>query len=226
MKMLLHELHPAVIHAPLALLPTAAVADLIAVTSGDGAWAKVGRRLWVAGTMSALFSGLAGLAASQEVRLDEPRARDMVFLHGLGNAVITLGAVGVTLWRLRRPPTWGQSALGLLANAAALYTATLGGKMVYELGVGINPMPPGAEAGTVKGPPLLSREAPGALLRDAFHGVRWLLGRARSLFSGAHPLAAGAGGFGQEDEVPEVPGVPGELLERGSNALPEAGYTG
>jgi uncharacterized membrane protein len=218
MKMLLHELHPAVIHTPLVLLPTATVADLIAVTSGDRAWAKVGRRLWVVGTMSALFSGLAGLAASQEVKLDEPRARDMVFLHGLGNAVITLGAVGVTLWRLRRPPTLGQGLLGLLANTAALYTATLGGKMVYELGVGINPMSADAQAGTLKGPPLLSREAPGALLRDAFHGMRWLLGRARSLFSGAHPLATGAKGFGRSNEEPEVPGVPGEVLERGFNA--------
>ncbi len=72
MKMLLHELHPAVIHTPLALLPTATVADVIAVTTGDRAWAKVGRRLWVAGTLSALFSGLAGLAASQEVKLEEP----------------------------------------------------------------------------------------------------------------------------------------------------------
>jgi len=117
-KMLLHELHPAVIHMPLALLPTATVADVIAVATGDQAWAKVGRRLWVAGTLSALFSGVAGLAASQEVKLDEPRARDMVFLHGLGNALITVGAVGVTLWRLARPPSLGQCLVGLAANAA------------------------------------------------------------------------------------------------------------
>jgi uncharacterized membrane protein len=218
MKMLLHELHPAVIHTPLVLLPTATVADIIAVTSGDKAWAKVGRRLWVAGTLSALFSGVAGLAASQEVKLEEPRARDMVFLHGLGNAVITLGAVGVTLWRLRRPPSLAQSMVGLLANAAAVYTATLGGKMVYDLGVGINPMPGSAETGTMKGPPLLSREAPAALVRDALQGVRWLFGRARSLFSGAQPLATGAKGFGQGNQVPEVPGVSPEALERGSNA--------
>jgi uncharacterized membrane protein len=204
MKMLLHELHPAVVHAPLALLPTATVADVIAVASGDRAWAKVGRRLWVAGTLSALFSGLAGLAASQEVKLGEPRARDMVFLHGLGNACVTLGAVGVTLWRLGRPPSLGQSLLGLAANAVALYTATLGGKMVYELGVGINPMPTGAAVGTLTGPALLSREAPRALLRDAYLGARWLLGRARSLFSGAHPLATGAKGFGQGTGVPRM----------------------
>ncbi|MFL5347365.1 MAG: DUF2231 domain-containing protein [Hyalangium sp.] len=204
MKMLLHELHPAVIHAPLVLLPTAAVADLIAVSSGDWAWARVGRRLWVAGTVSALFSGVAGLAASQEVKLEEPRARDMVFLHGLGNAVISLGALGVTLWRLRRPPTLGQCVIGVLANVAALYTASLGGRAVYELGVGINPMPKDAEAGTFKGPPLLSREAPAALVSDALRGVRWLLGRARSLFSGAHPLAPGASGVRPGNQEPSV----------------------
>ena len=41
MKMLLHELHPAVVHAPLTLLPTATAADLIATLSGDKAWAKI-----------------------------------------------------------------------------------------------------------------------------------------------------------------------------------------
>ena len=116
MTMLLHELHPSVVHAPLTLLPAATVADLIAVTTGDRAWAKVGRRLWVAGTVSALFSGLAGLASSQEVKLEDARARDMVFLHGMGNAVITLGAVGVTLWRLGRPPSLGQALVGLMIN--------------------------------------------------------------------------------------------------------------
>jgi uncharacterized membrane protein len=204
MKMLLHELHPAVVHAPLALLPTATVADCIAVATGDRAWAKVGRRLWVAGTLSALFSGLAGLAASQEVKLGEPRARDMVFLHGLGNACVTLGAVGVTLWRLGRPPSLGQSLLGVAANMVALYTATLGGKMVYELGVGINPLPSDAAVGTLKGPPLLSREAPGALVRDAWLGVRWLVGRARSLLSGTNPLASGAQGLGGGNDVPRI----------------------
>ncbi len=214
MKMLLHELHPAVVHAPLALVPMATVADLISVARGDRAWARAGRRLWVAGTVSALFSGMAGLAASQEVKLEEPRARDMVFLHGLGNAFITVGAIGVTLWRRRRPPTLGQCMLGVMATAAALYTATLGGKMVYELGVGITPMPKEAAPGTLKEPPLLSREAPRALAHDALQGVRWLLDRARSLFSGMRPLAPGASGIRSESEEPAV-----------SNKTPAGGST-
>ena len=203
-EMLLHELHPSVVHAPLALLPTAAVADLISVVSGDRAWGKVARRVWVAGTLSGLFAGVAGLAASQEVRMDSPRARDMTFLHGLGNSVILLGAMGVTAWRLRREPTVTSAVVGLAACGLALYTATLGGKMVYELGVGINPMPEDAPQGTLKGPPLLSTRAPVALVKDALLGVKWLASRARELLTGTRPLAPGAEGFrsGEDATLP------------------------
>jgi uncharacterized membrane protein len=202
--MLLHELHPSVVHAPLALLPTAAVADLIAVTTGDKAWAKVARRVWVAGTLSGVFAGVAGLAASQEVRLDSPRARDMTFLHGVGNAVILMGAMGVTAWRLKREPTVTTTVLGLAACGLALYTASLGGKMVYELGVGINPMPEDSPQGTLKGPPLLSARAPVALVKDALQGVKWLASRARELLTGARPLAPGAEGLrsGEDATLP------------------------
>jgi uncharacterized membrane protein len=207
-KMLLHELHPSVVHAPLALVPTATIADLIAVTTGDMAWSKVGRRLWVAGTASALFSGIAGLAASQEVRMRDPVARDMVFTHGSLNALVSMGALGLTAWRLTHRPTRLTCAIALLANAVAVYTATLGGKMVYEHGVGINPMPGDAAQGTLKGPALLSREAPMALLRDAIAGVRWLLSRARALK--AEPITPGAEGVMeppvmQHTQVTEVP---------------------
>lgn len=193
-KMLLHELHPSIVHAPLALLPTATVADLLAVATGDRGWERVGQRLWVAGSLSALFAGVAGLAASQEVRMEQPHARDMAFLHGAGNTLITLGALGVTLWRQAHRPSAAQCAVALGAVGAALYTATLGGKLVYELGVGVNAMPSTETEGTLKGPALLSRHAPAALVRDAAAGVRWLLSRVRRLATGAEPLARGAEG--------------------------------
>lgn len=204
-EMLLHELHPSVVHAPLALLPTAAVADLVAVLTWDRGWARSGRQLWAAGALSALFAGTAGLAASQEVRAEQPRARDMVFLHGLGNALVTTTAVGMALWRRGHRPTLLSAGLGLAACTFALYTAALGGKMVYELGVGINPMPADAANGTARGPLLLSREAPAALLRDAFKGLRWVLGRARALVKGEEPLARGAEGVRTPEEPPHMP---------------------
>lgn len=219
-EMLLHELHPSVVHAPLALLPTAAVADLVAVAMGDKAWAKVARRLWVAGSLSGLFAGVAGLAASQEVRMDSPRARDMTFLHGLGNATVLVSALGVTAWRLRREPTVISGVLGLAACGLALYTASLGGKMVYELGVGINPMPDSASEGTLKGPPLLSRQAPVALVKDALQGVKWLVGRARGLLSGRRPLARGAEGF-RSPEDPTLP-LPLDVSTYSRHTMPQA----
>ncbi|MFP2911189.1 DUF2231 domain-containing protein [Pyxidicoccus sp. 3LFB2] len=219
-EMLLHELHPSVVHAPLALLPTAAVADLIAVTTGDQAWAKVARRVWVAGTLSGVFAGIAGLAASQEVRLESPRARDMTFLHGLGNSLVLLGAIGVTGFRLKREPTVTTAVLGLAACGLALYTASLGGKMVYELGVGINPMPEDAPQGTLKGPPLLSARAPVALVKDALLGVKWLASRARELLTGARPLAPGAEGLrsGEEATLP----LPLDLSQTEGHTMPQA----
>lgn len=188
-EMLLHELHPALVHMPLALLPTAAVADLISVTTGDGAWARVARRIWVAGSIGSLLASVSGLAASQEVGLETPRARDMAFLHGVGNATVLLGALGITVWRLRREPTAATVALGLGACGLALYTAALGGKMVYELGVG-------QPASTSKetSPALLTRDAPLLLVRDALRGAQWLVTRAREVLAGGRPLAKGATG--------------------------------
>jgi uncharacterized membrane protein len=219
-EMLLHELHPSVVHAPLALLPTAAVADLIAVATGDRAWAKVARRVWVAGTLSGVFAGVAGLAASQEVRMDSPRARDMTFLHGIGNAAILLGAMGVTAWRLKREPTVLSTVLGLSACGLALYTASLGGKMVYELGVGINPMPEDSPQGTLKGPPLLSTRAPAALVKDALLGVKWLVSRTRELLTGTRPLAPGAEGLRSSEDA-TLP-LPLDASSLSGRAMPQA----
>ncbi|WP_223645294.1 DUF2231 domain-containing protein [Corallococcus sp. EGB] len=179
-KLLLQELHPALVHMPLALLPTAAVADLVVVRTGDRAWEKVGRRLWVVGAASAVFAGVSGLAASKEVRMNAPRARELTFVHGMGNALITAGALGLMAWRQARPPTVLTTVLGLTACASALVTAALSGRMVYEQGIGITPMPQNAPQGSVKEPPLLSREAPVALLKDAGRGAAWLMSWART----------------------------------------------
>ncbi len=151
--------------------------------------------------------------------MESPRARDMTFLHGVGNTLVLLGAMGVTAWRLRREPTVTTTVLGLAACGLSLYTATLGGKMVYDLGVGINPMPEDAPQGTLKGPPLLSAQAPAALVKDALRGVRWLASRARELFTGARPLAPGAEGIrsGEDTTLP----LPLEMSPA-SHTMPQA----
>ena len=103
MPMRVHELHPSLIHAPLALLPAATLVDAIAATTPSRArrlaLSSAGRTLWWAAAGSGLAAGLAGMAASQELRIEDRRARDAMFVHGIGNFTMVVAAFGVAAWR-------------------------------------------------------------------------------------------------------------------------------
>lgn len=196
MPMRLHELHPSIIHAPLALLPAAAVVDVLAATSARRVRRRVldqaGRRLWWFGVGSAAVAGLAGMAASQEIRLEDPRARDAMWLHGMGNTVILLASAGLATWRTRHRATAATAGIGAAAVGAALYTAWLGGSLVYTHGAGVEAMPPGGRASIGDSPPLLSAGAPWAFLRDAVRGLGWLMSRGTRAVTRREPLTRGA----------------------------------
>lgn len=181
MAMRTHELHPALVHAPLALLPTAAIVDLVAASlPRDRRLDRFGRTLWWATAGSALAAGLAGMAASQEIELRSDRARDMMFLHGIGNAGLVVAALGVAAWRSRNRANLTSALAGLVAAGAAAYTAYLGGQLVYTHGAGVTALG-GAAA---EAPALFSRAGPARLGLDAVRGLGWLLSRARRAASG------------------------------------------
>ncbi len=176
-----HELHPSIVHAPLVLLPATAIVDLLAAMSPlDRRLDRVGRRLWWATAGGGLFVGLTGMAASQEIELREERARDVMFLHGMGNFTLVLAAFGVAAWRTRNRASMTSAVAGLLASGFAVYTAYLGGELVYSHGAGVKVLG-GAAA---ESPALLSLQAPGRLARDAVRGLGWLLSRGLRAFSG------------------------------------------
>jgi uncharacterized membrane protein len=183
-----HELHAAAVHAPLVLLPVAAAADLRAAITGRPAHAKMGRQLWWFGVGSGLLAGIAGMAASQEVKTDDKHTDDMMWLHGIANLGIVLGGLGIAAWRLSHRPTVLQSTIGLAAAGLSLYTAYLGGEMVYGKGVGVRAMPKIAPDGVRQSPPVLSAAAPGAFLRDAVQGAGWLVGRLATFLRGRRRL--------------------------------------
>ncbi len=181
MSLRVHELHPSLVHAPLALLPTAALVDLLsAIRRGDPGLERAGRGLWWATAGSGLLAGLAGMAASQEIQLDTDHARDVMFVHGLGNLTLVLSALGVSLWRSRHRASMTSAAAGLAAAIVATYTAYLGGELVYTHGAGVIRLG-GAAA---EAPALLSRAAPGRLARDAVRGLAWLVRRAGRAVTG------------------------------------------
>jgi uncharacterized membrane protein len=178
MAMRVHELHPSLVHAPLVLLPTAAALEVLAASRRRWLRGRIfgaaARQLWWGVAGSGLLAGAAGMAASQEVAVHDPRARDAMWVHGIGNVAVVLAALGLAAWRTTRRASPASAALGAGAALGALYTAWLGGELVYGHGVGVKAMAPGVETS----PPLFSRQGPGRLVKDAATGLGWLLTRA------------------------------------------------
>ena len=198
-----HELHPSSVHVPLVLLPAAALVDLAAALSPrDRRLDRFGRSLWWATAGGGLLVGLAGMAASQEIELRSDRARDMMFLHGIGNLTIVLSAFGVAAWRARNRASLSSAAAGLLASAAVIYTAYLGGELVYSHGAGVKALG-GAAAKT---PALLSAEGASRLARDSGRGLSWLLVRGWRAVTERQKVDRGAlGPIAEKAAAPEQP---------------------
>lgn len=195
MAMHVHEIHAAAIHAPLVFLPAAAIVDIAAIVTGDRRTARLGSKLWWATAASGLFAGVAGMAASQEVKTDDRTADDKMWLHGIANVAVVTGALAIAGWRTRHRPNVGLAIAGVAAAGASMYTAYLGGEMVYTHGIGVKPMPGFAPGGVRNSPRLLSPEAPKAFVRDAARGLSWLVRRLAALTSGNQPMASGAFGL-------------------------------
>jgi uncharacterized membrane protein len=136
MALRLHEVHPSIVHFPLALLPASLLLDIAGAITGNKGLMKAGRFLMPMTAASGVIAGLAGLIAQQSVRADG-RAHDMLVTHRNLNMVL-LGMTGTLAgMRMRRErPGWGYLAMGLAGFAAMNYSAYLGGKMVYLEGVG------------------------------------------------------------------------------------------
>lgn len=182
MGMRLHELHASSVHTPLGLLPAAAAFDFVAAIKRDRSLSRTGLRLWWGGVAGAMFAELSGLAASQEVRAYEKKQKDAMLIHGWGNTLVGMGALGLALWRTRHRPTVASALVGAAACAAAVFTAYLGGEMVYAGGVGVRPA-----GGVMDSPDVLSLRAPVQFVRDAVRGMGWALREGAKLVSREQP---------------------------------------
>lgn len=136
MAIRLHEVHPALVHLPIVTLPLAVGADLLGRATGDPDLLEVGRRAMTVAAAGALVSAITGLIAQEEVST-EGESHDMLITHRNLNLLATLTATAMATWRSRREPSAGYLALGLAGIGVVGYTAYLGGKMVYQHGVGV-----------------------------------------------------------------------------------------
>lgn len=137
MSMRLQELHPALVHFPIALLPLSIGADALGRVTGSRRWLELGRQTMPLAATGAVLAGAAGLVAQQEVRV-EGHAHAQLTTHRNLNTALALTAVAMAAWRRRQDtPGPGYLLLGLAGLATMAYTSYLGGHMVYEHGVGV-----------------------------------------------------------------------------------------
>jgi uncharacterized membrane protein len=135
----LQEIHPSIVHFPITLLPVAVGADLLGRVTGSERLKELGRTLMPIAAASAAVTAVTGLVAQEEVAVDGV-AEDLLVTHrNLNLSLVTL-STALAAWRWRRDePSTGYLALALAGLGAMSYSAYLGGKMVYEHGVGVKP---------------------------------------------------------------------------------------
>lgn len=137
MAMKLHELHPALVHFPLALIPLSIGADLLGRLTGSDSLLDLGRRTMPLAAASGLVAGAAGLMAQNEVDADG-EALEMLKTHRTLNLGLVAVAGAMAAYRTRRErPSVGYLLAGLAGAAVMSYSAYLGGAMVYHEGVGV-----------------------------------------------------------------------------------------
>ncbi len=149
----LPNLHPAVVHFPVALLLTALAADVICLVVRRWPWVdRAATALYAIGTAGAGVAYLTGEAAAAGMWTVSGAAQEALADHESG-ALLTLAAfavVTVLRWtvswlgrRDRRIQVGFFRLVALVAAAAAavllVQTARLGGELVYTHGLGVAP---------------------------------------------------------------------------------------
>lgn len=137
MPIRLSEVHPSVVHFPIALLPVAMGADALGLVTGSRDLHAVGRIGIGLAAASAAVAGVFGLIAQEEVRIDD-RTRPILQTHRTLN-VAALGvvtALAVARASMKRPGV-GYLLAGLAAIGTVSYSAYLGAKLVYSHGVAV-----------------------------------------------------------------------------------------
>ncbi len=137
------EIHPSIVHFPIALLLSAVALDIYARARGSAGAGRAAVGLFVAGVLTGLVTGLAGVLAFYTApSAHTEAAHDRVIWHlGLALASVVLFAVvAFVRWRGRRElPSTGALLAGVVAALLLTAAGYLGGHIVYHGGMGIDP---------------------------------------------------------------------------------------
>jgi nitrite reductase/ring-hydroxylating ferredoxin subunit/uncharacterized membrane protein len=128
-----HPLHPVLTDLPLGAWSAAAVLDLMesAGVKGCARGADTALKVGLAGAAGAVLTGLT------DWRAVDPPARRVGLIHGLLNTTVAGLYAASLVARGRRNRDRGR-ALAFLGYAVSMFSAWLGGELVYRMQVGVN----------------------------------------------------------------------------------------
>ena len=137
----MESLHPLIVHFPIALLLTSVALDLLALLLRRPTLHRIALWNLCLGTLGAGAAILTGLEA-EDVAKHSFEIWQVIGLHKrLGFCTLILGLMGSGVRLMRRDRLAPLARGGIIALAVAMTTtlvwgAFLGGRLVYEFGVG------------------------------------------------------------------------------------------
>jgi len=175
MAIRLQQMHPALVHLPITLLPLAVGADAVGRATGNRSIMSFGQKAIAVAAVGAVGAAITGLIAGEEVNV-KGASQAMLMTHRNLNFVATVVATCMALWRARHPkPSATYLGVGAAGIGVIAYTAYLGGRLVYDIGVGVEP----AHGVYRTDAPALKAGQVGAFFKtaatDLVHGVRHMV---------------------------------------------------
>lgn len=137
----LQNIHPLVVHYPIALLTAAALVYLLAWAARREEWARSALWMLALGTLGAVVAVRTGLSASDGVMV-APSVREQILVHHKHYMLAVMGLSAVlTAWAMAAPPLPRRGRLIFLALLLAMTAllakgADYGGWMVYGYNAG------------------------------------------------------------------------------------------
>lgn len=134
----LANIHPLLVHFPIAFLSLFVAIDLIGTAMRKSEFRKFAGSLLYLGTVFASLTVWAGMHAAETVPHGH-NVHDIMERHEqLGISILAL-SLALTTWRLRRPVEgWGMyNLLSVILAGVLIAGSDLGGLMVYKYGVAV-----------------------------------------------------------------------------------------
>jgi uncharacterized membrane protein len=137
MPLRVHEVHPTLVHFPLALVPISLLLDVLGRALGKPGWMRSAARLMPIAAASGAAAAASGLVARGAVNIPPAAHPTLVTHRNLNLGLVALTTALAVVRSRHDPPGLGYFVAGLAGVAAMNYTAYLGGKLVYRHGVGV-----------------------------------------------------------------------------------------